>query len=259
MGCGGSGRDILASWTSGAHVLHPSDAGDRRPALAVIDMQNALTLYQTTIGKKVVMALTGLVLFGFVLGHMLGNLQVYLGPDQLNGYAKHLRDLGPLLWAVRAFLAMMLGVHVVAAMQLWVPTWTARGTSYRRKKDVATGYAARTMWLSGPLLLLFLFYHLAHFTFPGVAMSSGYGHSHGDVFANVVNGFAVPWVAGLYVAAQLLLGTHLYHGAWSLLQSLGFNHPQYHDQARAGAQFVSVLIVVGNISIPLAVLAGLVR
>jgi succinate dehydrogenase / fumarate reductase cytochrome b subunit len=221
-------------------------------------MQKALTLYETTIGKKAVMALTGLVLFGFVIGHMLGNLQVYLGADQLNGYAKHLKDLGPLLWAIRVFLGAMFVVHMVAAVQLWLPTFRARGKGYRRKRDVATDYAARTMWLSGPILLLFVAFHLAQFTFPGVAMSDGYGFSHADVYANVVNGFSVPWVTALYVLAQATLGIHLYHGAWSLLQSLGFNHPQYHDQARFAAQFVTAMVVVGNISIPLAVLAGLV-
>jgi len=222
-------------------------------------MQKALTLYETTIGKKAVMAITGLVLFGFVIGHMLGNLQVYLGSEQLNGYAKHLKDLGPLLWVIRLFLATMFVIHIVAAVQLWIPTFGARGLGYRRKKDVATGYAARTMWLSGPLLFLFVLYHLAHFTFPGVAMSDGYGYSHSDVYANVINGFSIPWVTASYVAAQLVLGFHLYHGAWSLLQTLGFNHPQYHDQARFGAQFITAMVVVGNISIPLAVLAGLVR
>jgi succinate dehydrogenase / fumarate reductase cytochrome b subunit len=222
-------------------------------------MQKALTLYETTVGKKAVMALTGLVLFGFVLGHMLGNLQVYLGPEQLNGYAKHLKDLGPLLWAIRFFLAGALFFHVVASTQLWLETVKARGIGYRRKTDAVTGYAARTMWLSGPLILLFLGYHLAHFTFPGLAMSAGYGFSHSDVYANVVNGFSVPWVSALYVVAQMMLGIHLYHGAWSLLQTLGFHHPQYHDPARLAAQFAAALIVVGNISIPLAVLSGMVR
>lgn len=222
-------------------------------------MQNTLTLYGTTIGKKAVMAVTGLLLFGFVVGHMLGNLQVYLGPEQLNGYAQHLKDLGPLLWAVRLGLLAAFTLHIVAAVELWAGTLKARGVAYRRKQDAATDYAARTMVVSGPLIMLFVAYHLAHFTVPGVAMTDGYAHSHADVYANVVNGFSVPWVSALYVAAQVLLGLHLYHGGSSLLQTLGFNHPQYHGRARLAAQLVTAAVVLGNVSIPLAVLLGLVR
>ena len=157
-------------------------------------MQRALTLYDTTIGKKAVMAVTGLLLLGFVVGHMLGNLQVYLGAEQLNGYAHKLRQLGPLLWAVRGVLLSVF-FHILAALQLLWRSWGARGVGYRKSKSLATGYAARTMVYSGPLLLLFVLYHLAHFTYPGIAMDLGYQHSPSDVYSNVVNGFKVPYSA----------------------------------------------------------------
>ena len=222
-------------------------------------MQRVLTLYDTTIGKKAVMAVTGLMLLGFVIGHMLGNLQVYLGPQQLNGYAEKLHSLGPLLWMVRVVLLTAFVIHIWSALALIWVSWKARDRGYRRREYIATGYAARTMKYSGPLVLLFVGYHLVHFTYPGVAMDVGYQHSATDVYANVVGGFSVPLVSALYVAAQAVLGLHLYHGAWSLLQTLGLSHPRYDEWLRGLARAVAVVVVIGNISIPLAVLAGLVR
>lgn len=222
-------------------------------------MQKALTLLETTIGKKTVMALTGFMWFGFLVGHMLGNLQVFLGPEKLNAYAKGLKDLGPLLWVARLTLAAGIGLHVWAAFALVTRASAARPQGYRVKQNPATNYAAITMKLSGPILLLFLLYHLAHFTVPGVAMSSGYAHSHSDVYSNVIRGFSIPWVAGLYVLAQLALGLHLYHGSWSMLQSLGLSHPRYDERRRLAAQGVAGLIVLGNLAIVFAVQAGFVK
>jgi succinate dehydrogenase / fumarate reductase cytochrome b subunit len=215
-------------------------------------MQRVLTLYDTTIGKKAVMAVTGLVLLGFVIGHMLGNLQVYLGPQQLNGYAEKLHAVGPLLWMVRGVLLVAFVVHFWSAFALIIHSWGAREQGYRKKQSIAMSY-------SGPLLLLFVAYHLAHFTYPGIAMDVGYEHSPSDVYANVVSGFSVPLVAGLYVAAQVVLGLHLSHGAWSLLQTLGVSHPRYDERLRRLARGFALFVAAGNITIPLAVLCGLVR
>lgn len=222
-------------------------------------MQKALTLFDTTIGKKAVMAVTGLVLFGFLIGHMLGNLQIYLGPDALNGYAEHLQALGPLLWAVRATLGLCLLLHVWMVIDLYTKSLSARPVAYRVTQNIATNYAAKAMWLSGIVILLFVLYHLAHFTFPGIAMGNYEHDIHGQVYLNVVNGFSVPWVAGLYILAQLVLWAHLFHGAWSLLQTLGLNHPRYNQPSRTVAKLIATVIVVGNISIPVAVLAGVVK
>jgi succinate dehydrogenase / fumarate reductase cytochrome b subunit len=222
-------------------------------------MQRAIVFYDTSIGKKATMAISGAVLLGFVVGHMIGNLQVYLGAAALNGYAEHLRALAPLLWLARiAVLAAFIG-HVVPAYQLWVESWSARGARYQVRKDVVTTWAAQTMIATGPLVLLFVLYHLAHFTVPGVAMSTGYAHSPSDVYANVVNGFSIPWVSALYLLAQAGLGLHLYHGGTSMLQTLGLDHPSYGAAANRIAELVAIVIWIGNSSIPIAVLAGVVR
>ena len=223
-------------------------------------MQKTLSLFDSTIGKKAVMAVTGLVLLGFVIGHMLGNLQVYLGADALDGYAHKLRTLGPLLWGVRGVLLLALLLHGWMVVDLYARSATARPISYRVYNTVATNYAAKAMWLSGVVILLFVVYHLAHFTYPGLSMSSNYAHdAHGKVYQNVVNGFRVPWVSGVYLLAQVFLGMHIFHGAWSVLQTLGVSHPSYNIRLRGFARTLAVIIVVGNCSIPMAVLAGLVK
>lgn len=219
----------------------------------------AITLYDTTIGKKVVMAVTGLVLYGFVIAHMLGNLQVFLGPEALNGYAVKLRALGPLLWVARGALLVALVLHVVMVVQLYSRSSAARPIGYRLKKNQATTYAALTMKFGGVALLLFVLYHLAHFTFPGVPMAAGYKHDPADVYANVIHGFRVPWVTAIYVVAQVFLGMHLYHGAASMFQSLGLSHPRYDDKLRFLAQTLGIVVAGANIAMPVAVVAGLVK
>lgn len=219
----------------------------------------ALTLYRTSIGKKAVMALTGVVLFGYVIGHCLGNLQVFLGPQVLNDYAKSLRQMGALLWAVRLFLLVAFVTHIVTAIQLTRRSQRARGDRYHVKPpEIASTYASKTMMITGPLLLFFVLYHLAHFTYPGLAFGS-YSHSTTNVYANVVSGFSVPWVSSLYIAAQITLGVHLYHGAWSLLQSLGISNTLHNDRWRNLAKTLALAVMVGNITIPLGVVFGLVE
>lgn len=220
-------------------------------------MERTLTLGDTSIGKKVLVALTGIVLFGFVLTHMLGNLQVFLGPEALNTYAANLKKLGPLLWVARLVLLVSVVVHIVLSLSLARGASAARPIGYRMKQSAATTYAARTMKLSGPLLACFIAYHIAHFTWPGVAMGA-YAHSSHDVYANVINGFRVPWVTAIYVVAQVLLGLHLYHGSWSLFQTLGLNHPRYNNLRQSLPRLIAITVVAGNLAMPLAVLAGVI-
>jgi succinate dehydrogenase / fumarate reductase cytochrome b subunit len=222
-------------------------------------MDKALTLYDTTIGKKAILAVTGLVLYGFVIVHMLGNLQVFLGPEKLNAYAAALKGTPALLWGVRGLLSVSLAAHVFTSMSLVFQSAAARPVGYRAKHNVATNYSAMTMKYGGPLLALYIVFHLAHFTFPGLAMSGGYHHSHDDVYANVVHGFQIPWVTGIYVFAQFFLGMHLYHGAWSLFQTLGINHKKYNGLLRLVPPAIGVGVAAGNIAMPLAVLSGIVR
>lgn len=217
----------------------------------------ALTLLDTTIGKKAALAVSGLVLFGFVIGHMLGNLQVFLGAEVFNAYAAALKGTPALLWGVRSVLILAIVVHVMMTVQLYARSLAARPARYHQTHSVVATYASTTMKFSGPILLFFILFHIAHLTAPGLELGD-YAFSATDAYGNFVNGFKLPWVTGLYCVANLFLGLHLYHGAWSLLQSLGLNHPRYNARRKAVAQVVALVITGGNVLMPLAVLAGIV-
>jgi succinate dehydrogenase / fumarate reductase cytochrome b subunit len=208
-------------------------------------MQRALTLHQTTIGKKVVMALSGLIIVGFVIGHFLGNLNLYRGQEALDGYAHLLQSLTPVLWGTRLLLLFAFGAHIAAAFSLWSRNSQARGSRYKKRQDMATDYAARTMYWSGPILLLFVVYHLLHFTILPA--------HPGEVYRNVVLGFQNPWIAAVYIIGNIALGFH-----FSATQTLGANHPRYNAYRRDAAIAVSTAITVGNLSFPISVLAGFV-
>lgn len=222
-------------------------------------MTQALTFTDTTIGKKVVMAVSGLVLFGFTIGHMAGNLQLFLGPEVFNQYAIGLHSMEKALWVIRAILLGSLVLHVSMALSLVTQSAAARPIAYKVKANNRTTFAAQTMKLSGITLLLFIVYHLAHFTFPGVAMGAYEHQSFSQAYSNVINGFSIPWVVGIYVAAMVFLGLHLYHGSYSLFQTLGVNNPLRNGSVKGLAQFFALVVTVGNIILPLSVLLGVVR
>jgi succinate dehydrogenase / fumarate reductase cytochrome b subunit len=208
--------------------------------------------FGSSIGKKVVMAVTGLALFGFVVAHMVGNLQVYLGSEVLNAYAKKLQDLGPLLWLMRIGLLVAVALHIWAAYSLTRMNRAARPEGYREKEHRESTYASRTMRWSGVFLALFIVYHLMHMTW-------GNAHPdfiHGDVYHNFIVGFRPVLVTLVYILAMLALGLHMYHGVWSLLQTLGLSHPRYNHLRHAFATLITAVVVIGNISMPVAVLAG---
>ena len=218
-------------------------------------MSGAGAFLRSTIGRKVVMAVTGLLLFGFVVAHMLGNLQVYLGPTKLDEYGAALRRLPALLWALRIGLLAAVVGHVWAASTLTLTNWAARPRGYRKTRYQESSYASRTMRWSGVILFLFVVYHLLHFTLGNVHPD----FVEGGVNHNFVTGLQVPWVSAFYVVAMLCLGLHMYHGVWSLLQTLGLNHPRYNQLRLAFATFITAVVVIGNISMPVAVLTGLIR
>ena len=211
-----------------------------------------LHFYESTPGKKAVMAVSGVILFGFVLGHLAGNLQVYEGPEKINAYAQFLRSIPAALWGARITLLGMVVLHVWSSISLGIRKLHARPLGYVKKASIASTYASRTMYWSGPIITAFIIYHLLHFTF-GVVHPN---FQEADVYANVVNGFKVIPVSAFYIFAMLLLGMHLQHGLWSMFQTLGFSHPRYTPWLRHLATALSVLIVLGNISIPIAVMAG---
>jgi succinate dehydrogenase / fumarate reductase cytochrome b subunit len=220
-------------------------------------MQDTITTFSTTIGKKAALAVSGMVLFGFTVGHMLGNLQVFLGPEAFNGYAESIKSKPPLLWGVRSLLLISVLVHIAVAFDLYSRSSSARAVGYRMKRNVVTSYAAATMKYSGPILLLYIVFHLAHFTAPGLTLGA-VPFSHDDAYANFVSSFKVPWVAGVYVLCNLFLGLHLYHGSWSLFQSLGLSHPRYNPMRQRLAIALALIVTTGNVILPVSVLAGLV-
>jgi len=225
-------------------------------------MQKVLTLYQTTVGKKFTMAVTGLFLFLFIVGHMAGNLKIFFGPEKFNHYAQFLREVGsPLfghggfLWIFRIVLLLAVGVHVVAVVQLWLISRGARGVGYTKLDDISFSYASRTMRWGGVLIAFFVIYHLLHLTVGTVHPS----FDHESPYHNVVAAFSVWWVALVYAIAVILLGLHLYHGLWSTTQTLAIRSPQVMKWRRPAAAAVATLIVLGYLSVPAAVLAGWVR
>jgi succinate dehydrogenase / fumarate reductase cytochrome b subunit len=218
-------------------------------------MSDSGGFFSSTLGKKWLMAVTGIILFGFVVGHMLGNMQIYLGQERLDHYAELLQANQAFLWAFRSVLLFCVSVHIWAAVMVWLRNRSARPVKYKMFQPPGLDYAARTMVWSGPIIALFIVYHILDFTV-GTANPD---FIKGEVYHNVIASFSNPGIALVYVAANLLLAFHLYHGLWSLFQTFGWDHPRFGWIRRALAIFFSALIGAGNISIPLAVLTGFVR
>ena len=221
-------------------------------------MERSDTFVRSTIGRKAVMAVTGLLLFGFVFVHMIGNLQMFL-PDHeaINHYGKFLREFlhGGGIWVARGTLLLAVGLHIWSAWSLTMTNWRARPVAYKKVTPDASTYASRTMRWGGVILLLFVIYHILHYTVGTV-------HPHfveGDVYRNVIVGFQSWPVALFYVLAMLCLGLHLRHGVWSMLQTLGASHPRWNAARNAAATVFAVVVVAGFISVPLAVLAGVLK
>jgi succinate dehydrogenase / fumarate reductase cytochrome b subunit len=210
-----------------------------------------------SVGKKVVMAVTGIVLFGFVTVHMLGNLQAYMGAAPMNHYAEFLHTMvhGAGIWVFRLVLLVCVGLHAWAALSLTLGNLSARPVGYRTKQAQSATLASRTMPWTGVVLALFIVYHILHFT-------TGTVHPDfrpGDAYHNFVTGLQVPWTAGFYILAQVCLGFHMWHGVWSLTQTLGWSHPRYNALRRRFAMTMAILVAGGNISYPIAVLTGLIH
>ena len=227
-----------------------------------------LDLYATAVGKKYVMAVTGLGLIGFVVFHMIGNLKMYLGSSDLNHYAHFLEELlypilpkKATLWILRAGLIAMLLLHLPAAYTLTVMNRRARPVKYQSERDYqVASFASRSMRLTGIVVILFVVWHLLDLTFGVVNSKTGEigAENIKDVYAAVVHSFERVPVSIFYILANLALGTHLFHGVWSLFQSLGWNNPRFNRWRRAIATGVAGLVVVGNVSFPVAVMAGIV-
>ena len=225
-------------------------------------MRRAAALYRSSVGKKVLMAVTGFVWFGFLVGHLVGNLKLYNGADHFNEYAHHLREIGvPLLppegylWAFRAFVFTAFLIHVLMAWQTSSASWAARSTKYRKQESLSFSMMSRFMRWGGVFILTFMVFHILHLT-------TGQLHPNfveGEAYANTIVGLSNPFVAGFYVLAVVAVCAHLYHGLWSMFQTMGAAHPKYHRFRRPFAVIMAALLFVGFVSIPVAVLAGFLK
>ncbi len=237
-----------------------------------------MNFIRSTIGRKILMALTGLILIGFVIGHLVGNLQVFSGPDKLNGYAHFLQSLGPLLWVARIGLLIAVGVHIWAATVLTLENHAARNVPYSVKHTIRATLTSRTMRWTGYVVLAFIVYHLAHFTLgvagastfktalPEYTMQSEYhiagfpvvaagAHVH-DVYAMVVLGFQNVIVSLFYILAVGLLSAHLLHGTDSMFQTLGLRSGRWSGALRKLCVLFALAYFLGNLAIPGAALLG---
>ncbi len=219
-------------------------------------MELLTRLWRSSLGKKYFMALSGFALFLFVIGHMLGNLQVFLGPEAINRYGHFLQTTPEILWPARTGLLVLATLHLVTAIRVWLENRAARPLAYAGGyTPLEASYASRTMFVGGVLLGLFIVYHLLHFT----VGSANPDFREGDVYHNVIVGFRVWYASAIYIVAMIMLGLHLDHGVWSLCQTLGLQHPRYKTLVRAASRVFALVIVIGNISFPIAVLAGVVK
>lgn len=216
----------------------------------------------SSISKKAIMAVSGLLLLGFVLGHLLGNLTLFLGPEAINAYAVKLRSLGPGLWVVRFILLSILSAHIITAILITRENRAARPVAYAKFKPMETTYAARTMMLSGIIIFAYVVYHLMHFTFrvtnPDISHMTD-SHGYHDVYSMVVLSFQQLPISAVYIAAMAILCMHLSHGISSMFQSLGFNDDRFLPMTKKISYTVSILIFIGYTSIPVSCLLGLVK
>lgn len=221
--------------------------------------------YRSPMGRKAVMAVTGIVLFGFVVGHMMGNLKIYKGQEALDHYAEGLRQIGDpvfgpseLLWVARAGLLLCLVLHLHAAITLTQLNRGARGGQrYAKTTPQASTAASRSMIVSGVILLVFVVYHLLHLTIGTPDIHPNF--QEGQVYHNVVTGLGSPIAAAFYVFANIALAFHLYHGVWSLFQTLGFADPRWTGIRQKVSLAFAILVAGVNISFPVAILTGFVK
>ncbi len=231
-------------------------------------MKGLFSIYQLTIGKKIAMALSGAILFLFVIGHMVGNLKAFQGQDidgkyKLDIYAEFLRSVGAplfghgqLLWAARIVLLLSLLIHVVAALQLTFTNNAARDYQYKIKKSRQASVASRSMRITGVAVLFFIIYHILHFT---TGTLHFHGFEEGHVYKNVLSAFKDPVTVCIYFAAMIFVSLHLYHGAWSMFQTLGLCTDQTRHSLKTTSKILSLIIVTGFLALPIAVYCELLN
>src|ERR1700758_2217937 len=241
------------------NLVHP--VGNRATQRVAVSHRR-MGFWDTMIGKKVVMAVTGVVLIGFVVAHMLGNLKIFSGPDEINAYSRFLREVGSpelaygqLLWLVRGVLLICVALHITAAVQLSRMSWAARPVEYNVKRNIETTFAARMMRWGGLLLVAFIIFHLLHLTVGAVGFRAGQ-FTHLAVYQNVTAAFKVWPVALFYIVAMGALCLHLYHGIWSMLQTLGWSTARNQRKLQIASRAIAIVVFLGFSSVPVSVWAG---
>ncbi|HXT17827.1 MAG TPA: succinate dehydrogenase cytochrome b subunit [Gemmatimonadaceae bacterium] len=227
-------------------------------------MSQLATFYRSTIGKKIIMGVTGLIGIGFLILHVAGNLQAFEGQSKLNEYSAMLH--GPaseLLWLVRIVLIVSVVLHVLMAYQLTMRSQAARPIGYQRRVPQVSTLASRTMKWGGVFLLLFIIFHILHFTTETIDPAGWRGmtdiHGQHDIYGNVVASFRIWWVALVYIVAMVFLGLHLYHGAWSSVRTLGHAKQSPNPLHRRVAAIVAIALWAGFTLVPVGVIVGLIR
>jgi succinate dehydrogenase / fumarate reductase, cytochrome b subunit len=209
--------------------------------------------WDSSIGKKALMALTGLILSAYVVAHLLGNMQIYMGSEAIDRYARFLHSNVGVIWTARVVLLAAVLVHAISGIQLYMRKASARPVEYHTRANLQGSTASRTMLVSGVVILLFVVYHVLHLTTGTVHPA----YEELAPFHNVTTGFRQPLAAGIYIVAMIGVGFHLWHGLYSMFHSLGLSHPRYTPGVRKAAALVATIIALGNISVPVAVLTGL--
>jgi succinate dehydrogenase / fumarate reductase cytochrome b subunit len=223
-----------------------------------------VAFYRSTIGKKIIMGVTGLIGVGYVILHMAGNLQAFIGQEKINAYGAALHGpLNELTWLLRIIIFVAVVLHVTMAVQLTLRSAAARPIGYQKKEPQVATFASRTMKWGGVLLLVFIVLHLLHFTTetidPGGWRGMSDMHGNHDVYGNIVASFRIWWVSAFYIVAMLALGPHLYHGAWSSIRTLGYAKPSPNPLHRRIALVVAIVVWLGFTLLPVGVILGILR
>ncbi len=231
-------------------------------------MRRVVALYRSSVGKKILMTFTGFLWLGFLIGHMAGNLKAFQGADAFNDYAHHLRVFGEpilpekgFLWSFRLVMLTAFVIHSLLAWQTSRQSWDARTHRYRKQKNLNFDFASAFMRWGGVAILVFVVLHILHMTTGTLhpAFDAGGGGRIPDAFGNLVTGLGDPLVAGIYGLAMVAVGLHLYHGVWSMFQTLGATHPKYARYRRPFSVAMALIVFLGFVSIPVAILTGIVR
>lgn len=226
------------------------------------DPQIMCRFFKSSLAMKFIMALTGIALIGFVIAHLLGNLQIFLGAEKLNHYGQTLVDLGGLLWIARISILVIFILHIYLGFRLKIMNKMARPESYANENTIQASLSSRSMIFTGLMILFFVIYHLLHYTFckmnpEFLALTDDKGQH--DIYRMLILGFSNKYVSATYIAAILMLATHLHHGASSMFQSLGLSNAQYKKYTRCVGPVLSIIVFVGYVSIPVAIILGILK